>query len=272
MLLDELDNKIILELLRHPWISQRRIAELINVAPQIVNYRIKRLVERGVIKSFRILVDPRIYGLNLGIIVSREELNYPNTIMKVECLEGRRIIQLAVTTRQCLENIVKAGLEEGVIQEYYYFGEDKRLIRRINRAYISIVEYIKKNNEISVSRIAENLKIPTASAARKLKKLLKLGYIRRIPILDLSKTNILLLHTIVEKPYYRSTMLEKAILWEFGDDNKRNIILYAANIDQARLIVDALKASGRLLHVSLKTKYEILDYNPSAVRENCRSG
>jgi Lrp/AsnC family transcriptional regulator for asnA, asnC and gidA len=67
--LDEADKKILRELQRDARVSFKTIAEAIGVSEATVFVRVKKLQEKGVIKGFRAIVDPKTVGKTLTAIV-----------------------------------------------------------------------------------------------------------------------------------------------------------------------------------------------------------
>ncbi|WP_460123890.1 Lrp/AsnC family transcriptional regulator [Stetteria hydrogenophila] len=69
MRLDEKDVeilKILFEDARIPW---RRLARMMNVSETTVYLRVKNLIEKGVIKGFRVEVSPEKMGLNVSAYI-----------------------------------------------------------------------------------------------------------------------------------------------------------------------------------------------------------
>jgi Lrp/AsnC family transcriptional regulator for asnA, asnC and gidA len=67
--LDDSDQKILRELQQDARISFKVIADKIGVSEATVFVRVRKLQERGVIKGFKAIVDPKAVGKNLTAIV-----------------------------------------------------------------------------------------------------------------------------------------------------------------------------------------------------------
>lgn len=63
--IDDLDVKILSELARDASISVPRLSKKINVNASVVYSRIKRLVKKGLIKKFTILINDEAMGFNV---------------------------------------------------------------------------------------------------------------------------------------------------------------------------------------------------------------
>ncbi len=68
-MLDNLDKRIIEILVTDARISLKRLAQRVKLSSPSVSERLKRLEERGVIRSFTVDIDPRAIGYNLQAIV-----------------------------------------------------------------------------------------------------------------------------------------------------------------------------------------------------------
>jgi Lrp/AsnC family transcriptional regulator for asnA, asnC and gidA len=67
--LDEIDRRILLELQRDGRRSFKKIAEDAGVSEATVFVRVRKLQEKGVMKGFRAVVDPKAVGKSLTAIV-----------------------------------------------------------------------------------------------------------------------------------------------------------------------------------------------------------
>ena len=69
MELDEVDHKILRELQRDARISFKTIAQRVGVSEATVFVRVRKMQERGVIRGFSAIVDPKAVGKDLTAIV-----------------------------------------------------------------------------------------------------------------------------------------------------------------------------------------------------------
>ncbi|MFQ5920897.1 MAG: Lrp/AsnC family transcriptional regulator [Nitrososphaerales archaeon] len=66
--IDDLDMRILAELVRDASISVPRLSKKINVNSSVVYSRIKRLSKRGLIKKFTIIINEEALGMNVKAI------------------------------------------------------------------------------------------------------------------------------------------------------------------------------------------------------------
>lgn len=67
--LDEVDKELLRMLQNDARISFAEMARRLRIAESTVRFRVKRLVNKGVIKRFTALIDPRKIGLPITLIV-----------------------------------------------------------------------------------------------------------------------------------------------------------------------------------------------------------
>jgi Lrp/AsnC family leucine-responsive transcriptional regulator len=83
-MLDNLDKRIIEILVTDARISLKRLAQRVKLSSPSVSERLRRLEERGVIRSFTVDIDPRAIGYNLQAIVRIKPL--PGKLHAIEKL------------------------------------------------------------------------------------------------------------------------------------------------------------------------------------------
>lgn len=141
--IDELDMKIMSELVKDASISVPRLSKKININASVVYSRIKRLLKLGLIKKYTIIVNEEMLGYNVRAVTginmdSKMRDNIISGLMKIpevrEIAEvtGRFdiLITLAAKTLDEIHHIVsdKIGRLDGV-QRTETFIEMKRTIK-----------------------------------------------------------------------------------------------------------------------------------------------
>ncbi|GBC74471.1 Lrp/AsnC family transcriptional regulator [Candidatus Nitrosocaldus cavascurensis] len=141
--IDELDMKIMSELVKDASISVPRLSKKINVNASVVYSRIKRLIKLGLIKKYTIIVNEEMLGYNVRAVTginmdSKMRDNIISGLMKIpevrEIAEvtGRFDILITLTAKTLdeIHHIVsdKIGRLDGV-QRTETFIEMKRTIK-----------------------------------------------------------------------------------------------------------------------------------------------
>lgn len=141
--IDELDMKIVGELVKDASISVPRLSKKINVNASVVYSRIKRLIKLGLIKKYTVIVNEEMLGYNVRAVTginmdSKMRDNIISGLMKIpevrEIAEvtGRFDILITLTAKTLdeIHHIVsdKIGRLDGV-QRTETFIEMKRTIK-----------------------------------------------------------------------------------------------------------------------------------------------
>jgi len=87
--IDEIDRKILNKLLDNSRLSYRKIAEDLEVSETTVFLRVKKLIERGVIKRFTVELSPEHVGKSLTafILIKTEPQKFVQVLDKIKDLE-----------------------------------------------------------------------------------------------------------------------------------------------------------------------------------------
>lgn len=141
--IDDLDMKILAELVKDANISVPRMSKKINVNSSVVYSRIKRLAKRGLIKKFTIVVDEEALGFNVKAIIGLSmdsklrdnvlaELFKVSEVREIAEVTGRFDVLVTIAARALdeMHRLIsdKIGRIEGV-QKTETFVEMKKTIR-----------------------------------------------------------------------------------------------------------------------------------------------
>ena len=85
--LDSIDRAILLELQQESRLSYAEIGSRVGLSPAAVHDRVKKLEKKGVIKAYKIQVDPEALGLKLMAFVAIRLDNYSTGKELVPALE-----------------------------------------------------------------------------------------------------------------------------------------------------------------------------------------
>jgi Lrp/AsnC family transcriptional regulator for asnA, asnC and gidA len=87
--LDDVDKKILRELQRNARVSFKTVAKGIGVSEATVFVRVKKLTEKGVLKGFKAIVEPKAVGKTLTafILVRAQPKAYPAMLTALKKLD-----------------------------------------------------------------------------------------------------------------------------------------------------------------------------------------
>ncbi|MHA1651919.1 MAG: Lrp/AsnC family transcriptional regulator, partial [Candidatus Helarchaeota archaeon] len=94
---DEIDRRIIRELSRNGRASYTEIAEMLNVTSATVRNRMNRLINLGIIKNFKPLIDRKLYNLDISaLLFITLETNKMTEKVVTELQEFPEITQISI--------------------------------------------------------------------------------------------------------------------------------------------------------------------------------
>lgn len=106
--LDDLDLRLLAEVVREPGRSNRQVADTVGIAESTCAYRLRSLRARGVISGIRIVIDPAPLGLPLQAVIR---------------------VRLGRHTREGVERLFDAIVATpGVIEAFHVAGDDDFLV------------------------------------------------------------------------------------------------------------------------------------------------
>lgn len=154
--IDDLDMKILAELVKDASISVPRMSKKINVNSSVVYSRIKRLAKRGLIRKFTIVVNEEALGLNVKAIIGismdsklrdnvLDELFKIPEVREITEVTGRFDVLVTISTRT-LDEMHKLISDKigrvGGVQKTETFVEMKKTVK--DPQYSAAIQAIAK--------------------------------------------------------------------------------------------------------------------------------
>jgi len=139
--IDEMDMKILAELVKNANLSVPKLSKKINVNPSVVYSRIKRLVKRNIIKNFTIVVNEELLGYVVTAVIGMDidaklrdsilnELLTLREVKDVSEVTGRFDLIVSIRARSLdeLHNLVseKIGKINGILHTETFIEMKKR--------------------------------------------------------------------------------------------------------------------------------------------------
>lgn len=123
--IDNIDKKIIFELFLNCRQSYREIGRKAHVSKNVVNYRVNRLIEKGLITNFLTVVNSQ----KLGYICPRLHITFQNTTQKIEekiinFFVNKPSCNFVVTTEGAFDLTIMFALQN--LNHFYLAWEDAR--------------------------------------------------------------------------------------------------------------------------------------------------
>ena len=139
--LDQTDMKILTSLVQDSSMSVPKLSKKININASVVYSRIKRLIKRGLIKKFTIIVDEELLGYTVSAVIGLnidsklrgpiiEKILEMYELRSISEVTGRFDILVEITAQSLdqLHNIVsdKMGKIEGIVRTETFLKMKKR--------------------------------------------------------------------------------------------------------------------------------------------------
>jgi Lrp/AsnC family transcriptional regulator for asnA, asnC and gidA len=139
--IDDMDMKILSELVRNASLSVPKLSKKINVNPSVVYSRIKRLMKRNIIKNFTIVVNEELLGYVVTAIIGMDidsklrdnilnELLALREVREISEVTGRFdfIVSIRAMSLDELHNLVseKVGKINGILQTETFIEMKRR--------------------------------------------------------------------------------------------------------------------------------------------------
>ncbi|BFH72134.1 winged helix-turn-helix transcriptional regulator [Sulfurisphaera javensis] len=258
--MDSVDKKIILSLFKDGRISQRKIAEEVGLSATSLNYRFNKLLEDKIIKSFSLYVNPNFYGKFVARASFKNSKDFDSKFVnvKVKCLEEENVYEIEGTSVNDLQDKISYMSKE--LGEYSMIYIPEQNPQKPSGVDIEIVKTLIKNPRMDIGEIAKEINIPSKTILRRLNALINKNFIRIIPIIDISKSDIIVFGVfsrIVNKMEY----LNQCEFLRFTDGERGIVVCAVDSLKTAESYVNQIRKQDDNAKIMIATEYEIRNDN-----------
>jgi len=253
-IIDDLDNKILLELDLNCRISCKKLAAKLGVSREVIDYRIKKLLDKGIIKKFAIIIDPT----KLGYQMYKFYFKFQNTSQKIEkqiidwFCDNRSVAWVAsckgkwdLTVTMYAKNILELNdlmskfdstfgeyilerefnvtIYNGIMSKDYLSKFEKRSILlwgnkpnnlSIDKIETDLLTYLPDNGRASTIEIAKQINSTPRIVLSRMKKLKKQGVIMNYSV----SLNL----NLIGKQFFKSTLY----FTNFSDNLRKRFVSF----------------------------------------------
>jgi DNA-binding Lrp family transcriptional regulator len=257
-MIDDLDRRILIEILRSGRISLRKIALKLNTTPQTVSYRVRRLYDAGVLKGVFLYINPNYFGFYRGYIAVDREI-YGEHIMLVsrfECLDGLYLYEIAFRDLKDFNADISSRFE-GVVYGSFIPSQTAS-----HRSFVddAIIRYISRDPGVSLKEISKDLGISRRTIIRRLRRLIDRNLVKFIPIIDISRSGLIMFSAISRNVESFINDIGESVVWNFTIDNTGMVIAVSESLDRAKDIIDVIRSRDRMSMISIKYRYSFYSY------------
>ena len=257
--MDDIDKKILIQILREGKINQRRIALNLGLSPQLVNYKIRKLKKENIFKGLHLYVHPNYFNFVNGYVAIDGELSSNKVIARFGCIDGTNLYEVVEEDIPKLEKfIVEVSKKNNLLA---YFIPDQRAIDIHSEITNKIIRLLSRDPNTSSLRISKLLQLPRKAVVRHIRSLVSRGIIKFIPLIDISKSNITLFMVISRKLNLLKTIVKPRIIWDFSRGDSGMIILLSDDLQDARDVIGRIKEVDEDAMIIIKYIYEYYSNN-----------
>lgn len=239
--MDEIDKKIIYYLFKNGRMSYRSIAEILNLTPPSVIYRLKKLEEEEIFKGFYLFVNPNFYGRYYSFVAFKNIRDFEEDyiFLKFKCVEWLNVYGISGQSIQEIEDrVINMSKILGELTMKYFPNQTPTQPKEIDQKIIGI---LKENPRYTSSEISKLLGIESKIIAKRLEILRKRGYFAVIPKIDIPKSNIILFSIFSSRVQDIKPILDDCRIMEITDNQAGIQVCFADNINTVRKYVFSVR-------------------------------
>jgi DNA-binding Lrp family transcriptional regulator len=253
--MDELNRKILLMLLKNYNSSQRSIAKKLGISPPAVNYRIDKLLSDGAIKKISLYVNPNFYGKYHGYVAFRNYNNWNGEyIAKIECLERTTIYEIESNNIENLKSKIDYMAENLGAPEMVYIPDQYPY--NPSNFDIKLVSIMKDNPYIETTEIAEKMKVSSKTVRRHIRYLVNKNFMRFIPIVDLNKAEISIFAIFTKNVEIARKLFSEINFREISDSKAGIFINIANDMEEIKKYTDKMREFDKDAELMITYSYD----------------
>ncbi|BCU67894.1 AsnC family transcriptional regulator [Sulfolobales archaeon HS-7] len=258
--MDDIDRRIIFYLLKDGRTSQNKLAKLLNVSSPSINARFRRLLEEGIIRSFKLFVNPNVYGKYFAYVAfpNLRDIEDDRIFVKFRCLENFNVYGIEAESPFAVDSLIRDFSMVSGSPIMKYFPEQDLISANKNMA--RVLSILSENPRANVGEIGLRLNYKAEKIRRMLLKLKEIA--RIIPEVDLIKADVILLGIFTKKlEEIRSFTLDCSVITIDNRGGEGAEICFTGGIKESKKTVDLVRRIDPLAQVMLVYDYSVRGIN-----------
>lgn len=259
--MDALDKQILISMLKSGRYSTTIIATETGISPQLVNYRLKKMLDSNIIKSFKIHLNPYYFNArSVFVAFEGSNISVPQEATSIfKCLEKLYFFELQMDDQNQIEWKIKTLSEKYGNLVMKYSPRAPSNIMPLNNNDLQILKILAEKPTTSILEISNNLN----TSPRKIRKRIDLmrdhNVFNIIPIIDLSKVDFYFYAFFSKNPFIINNLKGP---WTLRiKDESAGIFIGAANsIAEIKKNLEIAKEVDNNTEVMMIYEY---DFNPN---------
>lgn|GEM_PF-6788234 len=257
--MDQIDGEIIYRMIKNPRGKLRQMAFDLNISPQDLNYRLKKIMENGLVKKFMLHINPILFDKKSLYLAFHTQDVYEGKVSSViKCFEKTTVYGLSGNDTE-LERKKKEMIN--VLGEPAMVYIPNIMVKGTSSVLpldYRIIEGLKRNPLAKSTEIAEKIGEKTSTIERRIETLIDRKLITIIPKIDLSKLNTVILGIFSSRINEIISKLDKHLL-VINDESSGLSLTIERDIYSAKRTVNELKKIDSSLEVMLIYDYDFFE-------------
>ncbi len=255
--MDQVDKKILFNLLRDGRVSQRQIAQNVGISAQALGYRMNKLISDGVIKGYSLIVSPLLDGKVEGFAAFKSDREYQGEVSSItKCLEEITLYGFRGDRVEDVERkIAEAGKELGE-PVMKYIPPTGQVGMNLNSNDYEIIKLLREDPRMSVTDIASKLDLPYMTVKRRMNLLIKNRLIGVVSQIDLSGGNVVIYSIFSHAVNALSQLLEPQTIFVIRDTTAGVLFCYSENLRAAKESISRVRSVDKDADVMVLYDYQ----------------
>jgi len=251
---DETDRLIIFNLLRDGRISQNKLAKIINLAPPSLNSRFRRLIDEGVIRGFKVFINPNLINKYFAYYAfpNLREAYSDKIFVKFNCLENFNVYGFQGESIEEIKETVD-GISSELGKPIMEYIPPQTPIKP-KKQYLLLIKTLVENPRAEISEIANKLNFKVSKVRRLISELKGFAV---IPEVDLIKADSMLLAVFTKKLNDVITVTNRFSVITIPGALGGIDVSFVGSIRNAKAMIDNVRRIDPDAQVMLVYNYEI---------------
>ena len=255
--MDASDKKIIYYLLKDGRTPQRKIASSLGISTQALNYRMSKLIDEGILRKFVLRVHPNFYGRRNGFAAFIGDCKYDGEVtLKFHCLEKINLYEFDGNGLEEVETKIESAMKVLGEPIMKYIPPARNDNINIGSLDTKILDILRKDPRIKLSDIAQALDVPYMTAKRRLDLMKSKGLASVIPVVDLSKSDIVIFSIFTTKFGILNPVLVDYSLFVVSGEENGLFLCYSDNLSNAKAAIARIREIDPEAEVMIIYEYE----------------
>ncbi|BBD72894.1 AsnC family transcriptional regulator [Sulfodiicoccus acidiphilus] len=254
---EEDDRKIVFSLLKDGRVPQSELAKRLGVSPPSLSHKMRKLREEGVLRGFKLLVNPNFYGMYFAYAAhsNRKDFDAPWLFVKFKCLEELNVYGVEAHSLEELEDrleLLKEDLGEAVMR--YVPTQSPREPRPLE---LKLIRALAEDPRATPGEIARRINSRLRYVSRKIWKMKEKGEVAIVPEVDLIKLNAVILGVFSDKPEEVRRATEGCRLFSITTDGGSVEVCFVGELGRGTVYVDLIRKADPTSRVMVVTDFKV---------------